>query len=78
MTSTPPTPGDLPAIGKPATRALLAEGIGTLDDVARHSRRELAALHGVGPKALRILAEALAERGLIFAEQPCPAYETAG
>lgn len=61
-------PGDLPAIGSPATRALLAEGIRTLDDVARHSRRELATLHGVGPKALRILEEALSERGLTFAE----------
>jgi hypothetical protein len=28
--------------------------------------RELARLHGVGPKALRILREALAERGLSF------------
>jgi hypothetical protein len=35
-----------------------------LSQVARLSRRELLALHGVGPKAVRILAEALRERGL--------------
>ncbi|UYP19987.1 hypothetical protein OED52_05405 [Rhodococcus sp. Z13] len=68
MPSTSPTSGDLPtSIGRPATGALHAEGIETLDAVARHTRRELAALHGVGPKALRILEEALAERGLGFA-----------
>jgi predicted flap endonuclease-1-like 5' DNA nuclease len=59
-----PAHGDLPAaIGKPATRALLAAGITTLDDVAARSSTELLALHGVGPKAVRILAEVLAERG---------------
>jgi hypothetical protein len=31
------------------------------------SRAELLALHGVGPKAVRILDAALAERGLSFA-----------
>jgi predicted flap endonuclease-1-like 5' DNA nuclease len=53
----------LPKIGKPATRALAAVGITRLSQVARKSRAELAALHGVGPKALRILEEALAARG---------------
>lgn len=58
-------PGDdaLPrSIGKPATRALLAAGIKNMTDVAARSEAELAALHGVGPKALRLLAEALAQR----------------
>lgn len=55
---------DLPAsIGKAATRALLIAGLITLDDVATKSQTELAAMHGVGPKAVRILAEAIAERG---------------
>jgi hypothetical protein len=35
--------------------------------VATHSRRELLAMHGVGPKAVDILAAALAEQGLAFA-----------
>ncbi len=57
--------GDLPAgIGKPATRALLGAGIASLEQVARHSAAELLALHGVGPKAVRILGEELAARGL--------------
>ncbi|WP_305093840.1 hypothetical protein [Prescottella sp. R16] len=56
------------AIGKPATRALQQAGITTLDSVARHSAKDLLALHGVGPKAIRILTESLAEHGLAFRE----------
>lgn len=57
--------GDLPAaIGRPATRALLGAGIDTLDRVARHSEAELLAMHGVGPKAVRVLKEELAGKGL--------------
>jgi predicted flap endonuclease-1-like 5' DNA nuclease len=54
----------LPGIGRPATRALEAQGITTLEQVAGTSRRDLLALHGVGPKAVRILDEALAAAGL--------------
>ncbi|MGW6173584.1 hypothetical protein ACWF5H_08860 [Arthrobacter sp. NPDC055138] len=57
------TPHTLPAVGGPATRALLSAGITDLDTVARHSQAELLALHGVGPKAVRILTEALAASG---------------
>ncbi|MFT4189282.1 MAG: hypothetical protein QM621_11950 [Aeromicrobium sp.] len=57
--------GDLPrAIGRPATSALHAAGITTLDEVAARPQAEIAALHGVGPKAVRLLGEALAERGI--------------
>lgn len=59
-----PDASDLPPdIGRPATRALLSAGIVTLDDVARRSEGELLALHGVGPKAVRVLADALSEQG---------------
>lgn len=55
--------GDLPAaIGGPATRALAGAGLTSLSDVARLSDAELLALHGVGPKAVRLLREALATR----------------
>jgi hypothetical protein len=54
----------LPAIGAPATRALVGAGHRTLRDLAGVPRPELAALHGVGPKALRIIEEALAAHGL--------------
>lgn len=55
---------DLPAeIGKPATRALLGAGLPTLSQIAARSAAELLALHGVGPRAVRILSEALAQQG---------------
>jgi predicted flap endonuclease-1-like 5' DNA nuclease len=57
-------PDDLPRIGAPATGALRLAGYTRLDQLAGVPERELAQLHGVGPKALRILREALAERGL--------------
>lgn len=70
-TAEPPAgPDALPrAIGRPATRALLVEGISSLGAVAACTRGELLALHGVGPKAVRILDEALTERGLSFRDE---------
>ena len=71
MSATPdPRPvGDLPhAIGKTATRELALNGITSLTTVSGRTRKELLAIHGVGPKAVRILAEALAARGLAFRE----------
>jgi len=54
----------LPKLGAPATRALHNAGLTTLRQVADVPRRELADLHGMGPKALRIIEDALAEHGL--------------
>lgn len=49
---------DLPkSIGEPATNALLAAGISTLEQVAKFSDKDLLALHGVGPKAVHILRD---------------------
>jgi hypothetical protein len=59
---------DLPSIGKPATRALAALGMTTLEGVAKLSEQELRDLHGVGPKAVDLLCKALADSGLHFAE----------
>ena len=55
---------DLPEISAPATRALQNAGYTTLRHVVNIPRQELAALHGMGPKALAIIEEALAEHGL--------------
>ena len=55
---------DLPAIGAPATRALSAEGIADLESVAAVAPQHLLTLHGVGPRAIRILREALAGQGI--------------
>jgi predicted flap endonuclease-1-like 5' DNA nuclease len=51
-------------IGAPATRALTAAGYTELSQLADVPAAELAKLHGVGPKALRLLQEALRERGM--------------
>ena len=59
-TARPGEVGDLPrAIGRPATRALADAGVTTLARVAAMPREELLGLHGVGPKAVRVLDEAL-------------------
>lgn len=60
---------DLPKIGAPATRALASIGITRLDHVADRSQAELLALHGFGPRALRILNEALTARGQCVPER---------
>jgi hypothetical protein len=53
--------GDLPkAIGGPATRALAGAGVTTLRQVGEMSDADLLAMHGVGPKAVRILRESTA------------------
>lgn len=56
----------LPRIGAPATRALHGAGYHSLRDLDGVSRRDLARLHGVGPKAIGILADAMAQAGLEF------------
>jgi len=59
--------GDLPdEIGKTAARELSLHGITSLQKVANHSKKELLAIHGVGPKAITILGGALAAKGLEY------------
>lgn len=59
--------GDLPNIGKVARRELGVHGITTLDQVAARTAAELLAIHGVGPKAVRILGDTLAAQGRALA-----------
>ena len=56
-----------PGIGKPAQRALAGAGITHLEQLTEVSEVEIGKLHGVGPKAIRLLREALHARGLSFA-----------
>lgn len=63
---TPARIGDLPALGRPANRALLSIGVTTLAQASQLTEAELLALHGVGPRAIRLLDEAFAEQGLDF------------
>lgn len=52
------------SIGAPATRALTAAGFTQLGQLANVPVADLKKLHGVGPKALRLLQESLEQRGL--------------
>lgn len=60
---------DFPNIGKPAARALTNAGYMKLAQFTQVTESEILKLHGVGPKAVRILSEALKEKGLSFANK---------
>lgn len=51
-------------IGQPAARALASIRVTKLIDLTNYSEKELMALHGFGPKALRLLKDALEKEGL--------------
>jgi predicted flap endonuclease-1-like 5' DNA nuclease len=55
-----------PTIGSVAPRELAAHGITRYDQLTELTEKELLAIHGVGPKAIRILREELQARGLSF------------
>lgn len=63
-----------PGVSRPALRALLAANLTTLESLTTISERELASLHGMGPKAIRLLKAALDERHPHF--RPEKAVET--
>ena len=56
-----------PRLGKVATRELALNGYTRYDQLVAVTPRQLLAIHGVGPKAIRILEEELAARGVAFA-----------
>jgi predicted flap endonuclease-1-like 5' DNA nuclease len=58
--------GGFPNIGQPALRALEAVGVTHLEQLVAWRAVDIAALHGMGPRGVRLLAEALAEAGLSF------------
>ena len=53
-------------IGGPALRALQNAGVRSMDDLARWTEADLLALHGMGPKGVRVLGEALRASGRGF------------
>jgi hypothetical protein len=55
-------PGDFPKIGNPTLRALQTAGFVHLEQLTGISEPELNQLHGMGPKALSLLRQALAEK----------------
>jgi predicted flap endonuclease-1-like 5' DNA nuclease len=58
----------LPKIGAPAARALNGAGYTSLGQLAGVPRSDLAKLHGMGPKALRIIEDELERHGLALGE----------
>ena len=57
-------------IGRVAKRELALNGFTRYEQLTRTTPGELLQIHGVGPKAIRILAEELGGRGLAFADVP--------
>lgn len=57
---------NFPKIGSPATRALEEAGYTNLKQLTKVTEGEIGQLHGMGPKALGILREALKAEGLSF------------
>ena len=56
---------DLPtSVGRPALRAPAAAGVGHLDDLASLGEDDLLRMHGVGPRAVSLLRQALTGAGL--------------
>ncbi len=67
MPTTDPNDFDqLPGLSNPARRALANAGYERLEQLRNASAAELLKLHGFGPKGIRVLRAALAERGWVF------------
>jgi len=56
-------------IGRTALRVLAHQGYTSLDQLTEVTADRLLEIHGVGPKAVRILGEHLAARSLTFANR---------
>ena len=64
-----PESGFLALLSAPARSALEHAGISTLTELSKHSEREVLALHGMGPKSLPALRQALQDAGMTFAKR---------
>jgi len=69
-TQSPDQTSDWPkGLSQPALRALAGAGYERLEQLTTVSEAELKRLHGLGPKGIDILRDALAAKGLAFAPQ---------
>lgn len=64
-----PADGFLSVIGAPAQRALLAQGINSIQQLATWSKNDLLKLHGVGPSAIPKLLTELKKNGLSWKDE---------
>ncbi|WP_044338651.1 hypothetical protein [Rossellomorea aquimaris] len=69
MTNNLTPESELPKISKPANRGLHQAGFYRLEQFTSVSESDILKIHGVGPKAVRILNENLKEKGLSFAKK---------
>jgi DNA-directed RNA polymerase alpha subunit len=58
---------DFPKLSQPAHQALALAGYTRLEQLTKVTPADLLKLHGFGPKSIRLLRQALAEKGLSFA-----------
>ena len=56
-----------PGMSQPSLRALFHAGYKRLNQLTKATEKEIAGLHGMGPKGIRILKEGLAAKGKAFA-----------
>ncbi|HEX5691745.1 MAG TPA: DNA-directed RNA polymerase subunit alpha C-terminal domain-containing protein [Roseiflexaceae bacterium] len=65
-----PLPGGFPAgLSAPAQRALAGAGYTQIEQLAAVTEADILKLHGMGPKSMPLLREALAAKGLRFADK---------
>ena len=53
-------------LGKPATRALAAQKIEDLHVLCQYTRQQIVDLHGVGPKAIKVLEAEMTQQKIVF------------
>lgn len=61
-----PSNGFLSKLSSPARRALVHQGIETLQELSKYTEKEILTFHGIGPASLPILRASLEEEGLSF------------
>lgn len=60
---------DFPAgLSEPAKRALAGAGYTQLEQLSKVSEAEIKRLHGIGPKGIKLLRQALEAKGQSFAD----------
>jgi DNA-directed RNA polymerase alpha subunit len=64
-----PESGFLSKLSNPARSAMEANGITTITELANYSEREILKLHGIGPRSLPTLRQALVDAGLSFKDE---------
>jgi DNA-directed RNA polymerase alpha subunit len=58
----------LSKLSSPARNALVHEGIDTLKELSKYTKKEILKIHGIGPASIPIKRTSLEEEGLSFKE----------